>query len=141
MRERQYREMVIDKARELGIALSESPEFQRMLRARAAIEENETLANTIALLQEKQDLIADRLAEGEDSDCRIDLATLSNEIDDIQRDLMESEPFVEMLDAQHEFENLMQRVNREVAACIGADFNENSAACSGNCGGCGGCKH
>ena len=90
MRERQYREMVIDKARELGLALSESPEFQRMLRARAAIEENKTLANTIALLQEKQDLIADRLAEGEDSDCRIDLAILSNEIDDIQRDVMES---------------------------------------------------
>lgn len=133
--------MVIDKARELGIALSESPEFQRMLRARAAIEENETLANTIALLQEKQDLIADRLSEGEDSDCRIDLVTLSNEIDDIQRDLMESEPFVEMLDAQHEFENLMQRVNREIAVCIGADFNENSTGCSGNCGGCGGCKH
>ena len=141
MRERQYREMVIDKARELGLALSESPEFQRMLRARAAIEENETLTNTIALLQEKQDLIADRLAEGEDSDCRIDLATLSNEIDDIQRDLMESEPFVEMLEAQHEFENLMQRVNREIAACIGADFNENSTACSGDCGGCGGCMH
>ena len=136
MRERQYREMVIDKARELGLALSESPEFQRMLRARAAIEENETLTNTIALLQEKQDLIADRLAEGEDSDFRIDLSTLSNEIDDIQRDLMESEPFIEMLEAQHEFENLMQRVNREIAACIGADFNE-----SGNCGGCGGCKH
>lgn len=133
--------MVIDKARELGIALSESPEFQRMLRARAAIEENETLVNAIALLEEKQRLIADRLAEGEDSDCRIDLATLSNEIDDIQRDLMESPPFIEMLGAQHEFETLMQRVNREIAACIGADLNEDAASCSGNCGGCGGCKH
>ena len=44
--------MVIEKARELGIALSESQEFRRMLQARAAIEENETLANTINLLQE-----------------------------------------------------------------------------------------
>ena len=70
--------MVIEKARELGIALSESQEFRRMLQARAAIEENETLANTINLLQEKQRMIADLLAEGGDSDNRIDLSTLSN---------------------------------------------------------------
>ena len=57
--------MVIEKARELCIALSESQEFRRMLQARAAIEKNETLANTINLLQEKQRMIADLLAEGE----------------------------------------------------------------------------
>ncbi|MCI5915451.1 MAG: YlbF family regulator [Christensenella sp.] len=134
--------MVIEKARELGIALSESQEFRRMLQARAAIEENETLANTINLLQEKQRMIADLLAEGEYSDSRIDLSTLSNEIDDIQTELMESGPFVEMLDAQHAFEALMQRVNRVIAACIGADFSdEPTGACGGDCGGCGGCKH
>ena len=112
--------MVIEKARELGIALSESQEFRRMLQARAAIEENETLANTINLLQEKQRMIADLLAEGGDSDNRIDLSTLSNEIDDIQTELMESGPFVEMLDAQHAFEALMQRVNRVIAASAAA---------------------
>lgn len=134
--------MVIEKARELGIALSESQEFRRMLQARAAIEENETLANTINLLQEKQRMIADLLAEGGDSDNRIDLSTLSNEIDDIQTELMESGPFVEMLDAQHAFEALMQRVNRVIAACIGADLSdESTGACGGDCGGCGGCKH
>ncbi len=134
--------MVIDKARDLGIALSESIEFQRVLQARAAIEENESLVNRINLLHEKQHLIADLLAEGEAEDSRVDLATLSNEIEEIQTELMESEPFVEMLEAQHAFEALMQRVNRVIAACIGADFDgEDDANCSGDCGACSGCKH
>ena len=134
--------MVIDKARDLGIALSESIEFQRVLQARAAIEENESLVNRINLLHEKQHLIANLLAEGEAEDSRVDLATLSNEIEEIQTELMESEPFVEMLEAQHAFEALMQRVNRVIAACIGADFDgEDDANCSGDCGTCSGCKH
>ncbi len=115
--------MVIDKARDLGISLSESPEFQHMLQVRAAIEENETLVNMINLLHEKQRMIGKLLAEGEDTDSRTDIATLSNEIEDIQTELMESQLFTEMLDAQHAFEALMQRVNRVIAACIGADFD------------------
>ena len=115
--------MVIDKARDLGIALSESPEFQHMLQVRTAIEENETLVNMINLLHEKQRMIGKLLAEGEDTDSRTDIATLSNEIEDIQTELMESQLFTEMLDAQHAFEALMQRVNRVIAACIGADFD------------------
>lgn len=133
--------MVIDKARDLGIALSESQEFKRMLQARAAIDASEALVSTINMLHEKQNLIADLLAEGEDSDCRVDLATLSNEIEDIQTELMESEPFVEMLDAQHAFEALMRRVNRVIATCIGADYGEEAEACEGDCAGCGGCRH
>lgn len=122
--------MVIDKARDLGIALSESPEFQHMLQVRAAIEENETLVNMINLLHEKQSMVGKLLAEGEDTDSRTDIATLSNEIEDIQTELMESQLFTEMLDAQHAFEALMQRVNRVIAACIGADFD--GGACD-NC--------
>jgi hypothetical protein len=122
--------MVIDKARDLGIALSESSEFQHMLQVRAAIEENETLVNMINLLHEKQSMVGKLLAEGEDTDSRTDIATLSNEIEDIQRELMESQLFTEMLDAQHAFEALMQRVNRVIAACIGADFD--GGACD-NC--------
>lgn len=124
--------MVIDKARDLGIALSESPEFRHMLQVRAAIEENEMLVNMINLLHEKQHMIGKLLTEGEDTDSRTDIPALSNEIEDIQTELMKSQLFTEMLDAQHAFDALMQRVNRVIAACIGADFDDSA---------CGSCMH
>ncbi len=134
--------MVIERARELGIALSESPEFQRILKARAAIDDDEVLTNQINLLHEKQRMIADLLAEGADSDSRIDIATLSNEIEDIQTELLVTELFSEMMNAQHAFEELMRRVNRVIATCIGADFPEEAEkGCGGDCGSCGGCMH
>ncbi len=135
--------MVIDKARDLGIALSESPEFKRMLVARAAIEENQEIMNNINLVQEKQRLVGDLLAEGSLSETRVDIATLTHEIDDLQTELMASEPFKEMLDSQRAFENLMQRVNKIIATCIGADFGGEAASdsCGGDCAGCSGCKH
>jgi len=135
--------MVIEKARDLGIALSESPEFKRMLMARAAIEENEEIMNNINMVHEKQRLVGDLLAEGAIGETRIDIATLTHEIEDIQTELMASEPFQEVLESQRAFESLMQRVNKIIATCIGADFGGESASddCGGNCSGCSGCKH
>ena len=134
--------MVIDRARELGIALSESPEFQRMQQARRAIDENEALRGQIELLNEKQKLAADILSQGEDAEHWGELATISNEIDDIQADLLSSKPFEEMMDAQQAFDELMQRVNQVIATCIGTDAGNDMGGCCGRtCGSCGGCVH
>ncbi len=135
--------MVIDKARDLGIALSESPEFKRMMAARAAMEESETIMNTIDLVHEKQRLVSDLLAEGSLSETRFNIASLTREIEDLQTELMSSEPFKEMMESQHHFENLMKRVNKIIATCVGADFGGESASdsCGGNCASCSGCKH
>ena len=120
--------MIIEKATELGMALSNSDEFRRLQAAKAAMD------------AEKQDKMVSML-ENADSE-GIEVSAIAKEIDDIQTELVENPVFEEMMEAQHCFANLMNEVNRTVGAYIGMNTEENSSSgCSGNCSGCSGCVH
>ena len=111
--------MIIEKATELGMALSNSDEFRRLQAAKAAMD-------------------ADKNADSEG----IEVSAIAKEIDDIQTELVENPVFEEMMEAQHCFANLMNEVNRTIGAYIGMNTEENSSSgCSGNCSGCSGCVH
>jgi cell fate (sporulation/competence/biofilm development) regulator YlbF (YheA/YmcA/DUF963 family) len=130
--------MIIEKARELGIALSESEEFVAMNEAQRAMERDESLMENLASFNEKQSRIME-LMSSEDG-AQAEISMLSTEMEALRTSLIENETFVKMLETQGAFQALMKRVNRAIGACIGADMeDEENGGCGGGCSGCRGC--
>ena len=133
--------MVIEKARELGIALSESEEFQRMIKARAEMDADLELKDLLDNFNQKQHDMMDKLSEeemAEDDVCDVHAASM--DLERMQKTLLDSAKFGEMLAAQSEFMALMKKVNNVIGSCIGMETSEEES-CSGDCSGCSGCKH
>jgi len=130
--------MILEKARELGIALSESAEFTRMNAAREAMEANEAVMNMLEEYQKKQENIVNQLSSG-DMD-RAEVVALSSDVEALQAQLLENPLFAEAMEAQDAFQHMMKLVNQEIARCIGVETEEDHA-CSGSCAGCSGCQH
>jgi cell fate (sporulation/competence/biofilm development) regulator YlbF (YheA/YmcA/DUF963 family) len=131
--------MVIEKARELGIALSESMEFQRLNEARTAVDADGALSDMIDSFTNKRQEVMDALTD-EDADPAL-LSAASREMERIQAILLENKLFQEMLDAQNDFQSLMSNVNNVIATCIGMENAGNEGGCGGSCSSCHGCKH
>jgi len=133
--------MIIEKATELGIALSNSAEFKRMQAAKAAMDADEHVSKLMNDYTEKQSAMVTMLEEA--SPDGMTVSGLSREIEEIQSTLMNDPVFSEMLEAQHQFANLMNEVNGVIGAHIGMEDEpaEGSGGCGGNCAGCSGCVH
>lgn len=136
--------MIIEKAQELGLALSESTEFCRMMEAKAAMDQNESIQEMMREYTELQNGLVGLMEGGEVE--KSDMLDLSRQLDEIQANLVAEPVFQEMMEAQHGFQALMQQVNRTIAACIGLDDSQAEGAsdhggCGGGCASCAGCKH
>ena len=131
--------MIIDKARELGIALSETPEFQAMIQAQKLLEEDVAVSALMAELQNTKSEIIDMMTQ-EDADATL-MQAGSSRMEEIKEQLLNSPVFKDAVKAQDEFQKLMDIVNREIGACIGVPMDDDDEACTGDCHRCGGCKH
>ncbi len=130
--------MIIEKAKELGIALSESDEFRAMNDAQRAMEEDEALMAKLSDFNEKQNRMMELLSADEGDQAQVSL--LSAQMEALRTQLIEDDTFVKMLETQTVFQALMKRVNRAIGLCIGAEIeDEEEAGCGGNCSGCHGC--
>lgn len=132
--------MIIDKARELGIALSETEEFKNMNEAQRAMELDSEIMAKLDEFNSKQSRIMEVMS-GEESDPD-EMSALSTQMEAIRGQLLAEEKFVKMLEAQAAFEALMKRVNRAIGVCIGAEMTEDddgTHSCGGDCSGCSGC--
>ena len=97
--------MIIEKATELGMALSNSDEFRRLQAAKAAMDADKHVNELMEQYTQKQDKMVSML-ENADSE-GIEVSAIAKEIDDIQTELVENPVFEEMMEAQHCFANLM----------------------------------
>lgn len=131
--------MIIEKARELGFALSESEEFRSMMQARSAMEEDAAVSQSIAEYNQKQQTILEML-ESSNSDTET-IQAMSADMDRIQSALMENALFARAMETQNAFQQLMNMVNHEIGVCIGVADEDDDGGCTGSCSTCGGCKH
>lgn len=131
--------MVLEKAKELGLALCQSEEYVRMQESQAALEADSQLCAVMAEFRDKQEELMQTL-QSEDGQDRLLVAAISRDVDALQGQLLENPIFQAAMEAQNSFQNLMQAVNREIAVCIGAP-QEEEEGCSGSCSGCSGCGH
>ena len=138
--------MMIDKAKELGLALSESEEFQRVTAARAAFEQDAVSLALMDQYNDTQDKIVE-LLESTDPDPS-EITALSQDLERLQGELSEAPAFVAVIEAQKQFQALMRQVNGVIGECIGLSgaedilsFSSSSSGCSGSCASCAGCEH
>ena len=105
--------MILEKARELGIALSESDEFINMTRTREAMEADTQLMDELNEYNAMQESIARLLTM--DGDNQAEIQQMSRDIERLHDELIANETFRAMLEAQAEFQQLMKRVNAIIA--------------------------
>lgn len=126
--------MLIEKARELGVLISESPEFLRMSNAKHAVAENEALSELLDEYMKKREKLVACLAD-EDGDSGLAVA-LTDDIERLRGQLTESAILSELITAEEAFSTLLSSINTEINACIGR-----LDVCSHDCASCGGCAH
>lgn len=138
--------MIIEKARELGIAISESEEFINMTRTREAMEADEQLMANLNEYNAMQQSIMDIMSS--DTDNTQAVQDMSRDIERLHDELLANETFHAMLEAQARFQQLMKQVNRVIGLCIGAEEHnepdsdkEEEGGCNGCCSHCTGCTH
>lgn len=134
--------MIIEKARELGLAISESPEFVSMLEARKKVDGDPVISGMIAQYSDLQKTITEML-EASDIDAQA-IRSMTAQMEQIQGTLLSEPVFTNAMTTQNAFQQLMERVNAEIGACISAPVRDEASAeqgCSGCCSACGGCKH
>lgn len=131
--------MIIEKARALGLALSESEEFRNMIQARGVMDEDAAISDSLAEYNRKQQTILEML-ESSNADTET-IQALSADMDRIQSQLMENAVFTRAMETQSAFQQLMNMVNHEIGVCIGVADEDGDGACTGSCSTCGGCKH
>lgn len=132
--------MILEKARELGIALSESDEFINMTRTREAMEADQALMDELNEYNALHESLAQMLAL--DGDNQSAIQESSRDLERLHESLLANETFMAMLEAQGEFQQLMKRVNAVIGMCIGADNGSDSSQRDEQEGGCSGsCEH
>ena len=107
----------MDKARELGVALANSPEYTRLTRARERVDENRAVSGLIQEFQDKERQIV-TMMEQDDVD-REGAVMLTGDIERIKAQLLSNDLFSELIESQRAFSELLGAVNREINACIG----------------------
>ncbi|HOR13728.1 MAG TPA: YlbF family regulator, partial [Clostridia bacterium] len=105
--------MILDKARDLGISLSQSPEFIRMQSARALLDSSEDVSSALNEYKQKQEELLELLST--ESPNRIFVASLSRDAEALRTQLLDNPIFAEVLEAQDDFEKLMSQVNKEIS--------------------------
>lgn len=128
--------MIMDMARELGVAIAETPEYKRMSLAQAAVSRNASLQLLLSEFTQKRSALTSMLSSL-DFD-REAMIALSTDVERLQAQLRENPLFSEMLETEQAFSALLTSVDREINACIGRESDDD---CTGDCTACGGCKH
>ncbi len=128
--------MILEKARELGIALSQSEEFIRMQSTQSALESDAAVVGVLQAYREKQGELVENLSS-ENTD-RLLVAALSKDVETLQEQLLSNAIFNAAVEAQNAFNQLMEAVNKEIGTCVGFIAAEEHG-CGGSCSGCAGC--
>ena len=133
--------MIKEKATELGLALSNSEEFKRVQQAKAAMDSDPHVQGLMEQYTRKQEQMVNML-ENQDND-GMTVSAIAKEMEDIQSELMADPVFIEMMESQNQFANIMNEVNKVISAYInlGEEEESRSSGCSGDCSGCSGCMH
>ncbi len=126
--------MVIEKATELGKALSESSEFKRYIAARNQADADMETTQLIMIYQQKEMEL-----QGKDA---LESAKIQKELEDLRVQIESRPSMTELLTAQNEFQLLMAQVNDVIGQFINPDAGHGcgSGECSPDCE-CGGSCH
>ena len=128
-------DMVFQKTRELGQALTESEIYKKMKEAEDRAMQNQEAAETMTKFLEKRTQIQEILTQ-ENPDPAV-MKSLSDEMDALQERLQMIDDIAQLTEARNNFSNLIAQVNQVLQFIVTGRMDDGS--CGGDCSSCGGC--
>lgn len=126
---------VMMKAQELAQAILETGYYQKMQELEAQLTEDAAASALVADFVEKRSAFEQLMQAGNAS--REDFAAAGKAFSAAQTALDENELVQQMRQAQQQYNDLMENVNRILRLVVTGETDE--GGCSGNCAGCSGC--
>jgi len=131
-------DMVFQKTRELGQALTESEIYKKMKEAEDRAMQNQEAAETMTKYLEKRTQIQEILTQ-ENPDPAV-MKSLSDEMDALQERLQMIDDIAQLTEARNNFSNLIAQVNQVLQFIVTGSIDDESG-CTGSCSSCGGSCH
>lgn len=129
---------IIEKARELGTLIVESPEYIRMQAAEEAAMADSVAATAVSAYLELQQEMQSMM-ESPNPD-REALNEKTHALQNANAQIQAYDSVREMTAARQGFEGLMGQVNAVLRFVITGETEPEDSACSGSCAGCAGCS-
>lgn len=130
---------VLDKADELAHALIGSEIYLNMRRAEAEAMRDPEATKAFSDYMENKNAL-DELLQQEDPDGE-KLQELAGAMEEIQQKMQAVPAIIAMSEAQHEFQHLIDQVNRKIHYAVTGEMGDEDEGCNGHCDGCSGCGH
>ena len=127
---------IIEKARELGMALAETDEYDAMIGAQIAFQSDPTMMALINEYNAKKSAMLELVQSGKFEGQLI--KEISADMERLRNQLNEAPLYKDMQEKQKTFTSLVEAVSAEIDKCIGLDIEE--PHCTGNCSACSGCE-
>ena len=104
---------IINKAKEVAESIVETEQFKRLEKTEQRVEDDEAASEILEELEAKYEKLRQSSGNG-----RVN-RELQQEVQNIQKKMLQNEKLKEYLQAQKEFNQVMQKVNQEIASVIG----------------------
>jgi len=130
---------VLNAAEQLAEAILESEEYIKMRLAEQAAMRDAVAAGLIAEYSERRTRVENLLAAS-DLDHSV-LAEAGEKLEATEKAIDENVMLKTMRDANADFSNMMQQVNKIIKYVVTGEHEEEEEGCSGSCSSCSGCGH
>lgn len=129
---------VMMKAQALAEAIVQSEIYQHMHELENTVTQDEAATKAIAVYMEKRNEV-ELLLRAPEFDAE-KVAAAGQELQDAETAMNECSMVKDMREAQEQFQEMMDNVNRILRLVITGEVEDGAAGgCSGNCASCGGC--
>ena len=128
---------VIEKARELGIALSDDKRCKRLQAAKAANDEDSELQALIGEFNLKKMQLNNEFNKGSAQQAKEKLAEIEKELKEVYNKIMANSAMTEYTAAKKDVDELLEQINSIIKISVTGDSA--GSGCSGDCSACSGC--
>ena len=128
---------VMMKAQALAEAIVNSGIYKRMHEYEEQVTKDEAATAVIAAYMEKRNEL-EALLRSADFDAE-KVAAAGAELQEAENVMDANQLIVDMRQAQQEFKDMMDNVNRILRLVVTGEIEEGAGGCSGNCASCSGC--
>jgi len=109
-RDKENREAIMQKARELGRLISQTAEFSYLSSAQKELDDDREATEKLNRLKKVQDQVVSTVEKGEEPD-----EELLEEREELAQDLQRDRKYQSLVSAQSNFDKLMKKVNRAIS--------------------------
>lgn len=128
---------VMMKAQALAEAILQSEIYQTMHELEDKVTKDEAATAAISAYMEKRSNV-ELLLRAPEFDAE-KVAAAGQELQDAEKAMDECTMVKDMREAQQQFQEMMDNVNRILRLVITGEVEDGASGCSGNCASCGGC--